>query len=880
MARISARARDALAQATDGNDILSAFAIMHAVWRHICGLSAADIVTELNRWRPHQAWPEAVVRSISDFRRAGLVGPIADNIGVAWASYLLLASQAAREQGLRCPDDDIGVTDDLDRFYLAGQHRRVLTPLPDPAPFARRLSDLVGVDEIPPFEESLDRNSFVFRLEAEHLSPYRRILLGVNLFAPMMAAAETEALVQLRQELMAELESCLTPLEQVGLLPDPIRLQQLDAVTAASARLVMIPHMAPGFWADTYPGQDTPNVPGWVVDQVLTGGARSQKYTTGCLHSWLAVSEGPWDRSRLGRTLHEVTSVGYSIGDNELTLSLLLPEHTGDRDPLVLDFTYQLSNASALHALLTLVATMIVRLEVFAIEAGALRFLGATAIPLPAELQERISEAAFPIFESQFDLDASRLIIACAREAASSVEEQAAARFHGSERARHELMWELSPLAPEDGLSAEERATLRDARDAYLAAESSRARNLLVGLPDDTQQVDSTRSALERALSTRRSQPRSTGALARLPPGAAFLHVDVRDYAVDCCLAGNTHGTEWYRWIECVPVSSFPDTLDRFLALRHTSPRSSGYSVHDRAHALDTITATLTETLEGLPEVLAEYSVEHIIVSTGGNLDGLPIHLLPLDPATRISYAPSLRFLSHIPDRPVKQSTARTEVLAYAGEGPDASPAIERECRVVASLHHPPGTERTAATPDDFINACGADIIHVSSHGVAGVGVGARGLLLSPGGRAGFLPATEILRKCSLTGTRLVYLAACSSAVADHKETLIQSFGGVDFACISAGARATVATLWDVNDVASAIFGSVFHATLVTGVEITEAYAAAQTALATDLALMPPQLLTVLDESWPDWSTNWGRVPLRTHPVHWGAFRLSGRVWR
>lgn len=215
MARMSARSQAALAQATDGNEILSAFAGMHIVWRHVSGLSAADVVTELNRWRPHQAWSEAVVRSISDFRRAGVVGPIADNIGVAWTSYLLLASQAAREQGLRCPDDDGGVIDDLDRFYLAGQHRRHLTSLIDPAPFARRLAELLEIDQIPPFEESLDRHHFVFRLEAEHLNMYRRILLGVRLFVPTMATAESDALVQLKQDLMAELESCLTPLEQV-----------------------------------------------------------------------------------------------------------------------------------------------------------------------------------------------------------------------------------------------------------------------------------------------------------------------------------------------------------------------------------------------------------------------------------------------------------------------------------------------------------------------------------------------------------------------------------------------------------------------------------------------------------------------------------------
>jgi CHAT domain-containing protein len=150
--------------------------------------------------------------------------------------------------------------------------------------------------------------------------------------------------------------------------------------------------------------------------------------------------------------------------------------------------------------------------------------------------------------------------------------------------------------------------------------------------------------------------------------------------------------------------------------------------------------------------------------------------------------------------------------------------------------------------------------------------------MLSPGDASGFVSSADVLASDGFFKTDVVFLSACSSSVADHSETMVQSFGGVDFAFIGAGARSAVASQWDVSDVASVIYSAEFHAILIEAGSTRGAYDAAQRALMTDLASLSDRAREELDRCWSGWYDSWMRVPSRTHAVHWGAFRLSGSI--
>lgn len=713
-----------------------------------------------------------------------------------------------------------------------------------------------------------------FRLTAPHLDVHRRAVRALQLHL----REDDIGGRQLAAPYINGLEAWLTPIEFADLFAASDERLLLDEALDASMRILTLPYVMPGEWADVYPGSSESRTPGWLRDHVVTGGARSQKYTTGSLHTWILVSEGPWDRVRVERVLRELERIGVVLLDRGFDLKVFLPEFAGDLAEQAIDYHYHFDDPDELRGVLVMLATGMVRFEAFALEGGALSFLGARSIELPADLVGRMHTMVRPVLGS----DPSQALAQLGMRKLCLAQDalQAEARFVGSENARYEQLWNLSIVQRQDDWTAGALEEFNAARRGYLAAESRLARLLLGGQPvDEARIVDAPRREFEVAVAGRPNRWKGTEIrLDVLEDGQAFLHLDYRDGTLDWTAAGVGADGPWYHWTASEVDERVVESINAFRRTRHGAAIGQHSRTAERATVIDALVAVLSESVAEMAERLAGQHVTSIVASPGADVDGVPIHLLDFGesvPSSSISYAPSTSFLAAITSG--QRPSDEVAVIAYAGRENDI-PNVRVEAAVVAGLQR--GATRLVedAGPDDVLASVAARVIHVACHGLAIGRLGLRGLMLSPGDGSGFLSAADILATDGFFDTDVVFLSACSSSVADHAETLIQSFGGVDFAFLAAGARSVVASQWDVGDVAALIYAAEFHATLIDTGSTRHAYGAAQSALLTDLVSLSDRAREALDRGWPSWHASWLRVPARTHAVHWGAFRLAGRI--
>ena len=852
------RHRDTLIAACDHDALLAAWVVVHIATGHVNGVAARDLALALETWRPGNEWSTITVETISEFRRYGLPPQVNEDLWAAWDSLLQLVVCA---RGFQAVQPDLLAFDDATIRIDRARDRE-----PTPEPDATAILEMFPIDDLSPMKV------WPFRVPASHLDAHIRAIRGLQRHLREDDANATA----FAASYVRGLKGWLTTMEFVNLFEDSNGRLLLDEALDASKRLISLTHTMRGGWADVYPHSTSPWTPQWLRDQVVTGGARSQKYTTGSLHTWILVSEGPWDRARVERVLREVEKVGFVPLDGAFVVKVFLPEFAGDSDELQIDYQYHLDDPDQLRGALVMLATGALRFEVFALEGGSLTFLGARSLSIPADLIGAMS----PLVRRALGPDPSDTLsqLGMMKIRLADEDTQAEARFVGSENARYEHLWNLSLLRPRVDLTPIACDDFEAARRGYLAAESRLARLLLGGQPVDEEAiVASSRRDFEMAVSARPQQWQGTeSCLEVLGQHQAFLHVDYRDGMLDWTAAGVGTDDPWYLWTSSQVDQRVVDAINGFRRVRHGAAANQRSSWRERASIIDVLVSVLNESVAEMAERLAIHNVTSIVASPGADLDGMPIHLLDfgaLAPSC-ISYAPSTSFLAAInADAREGEDVA---VLTYAGLDDDI-PNVRVEAAVVAGVRSGRARQVDDAKPDDLL-VLDSRFIHVSCHGLASGRLGLRGLMLSPGDASGFVSAADILATDGFFETDVVFLSACSSSVADHTGTVVQSFGGVDFAFIGAGARSAVASQWDVSDVASVIYAAEFHAMLVEAGSTRGAYDAAQRALKSDLASLSDRAREELNRYWSGWHDSWMKVPSRTHAVHWGAFRLSGLV--
>ncbi len=189
-----------------------------------------------------------------------------------------------------------------------------------------------------------------------------------------------------------------------------------------------------------------------------------------------------------------------------------------------------------------------------------------------------------------------------------------------------------------------------------------------------------------------------------------------------------------------------------------------------------------------------------------------------------------------------RPSKTRLTVLFASGDEADSLSHVSREAQAIAALYDVSDRKLVAEFDKDDLSAALAaapEILHIASHfhmpdddlGTAAViGAGGKKILLSEV----FEPPVD------LTCTNLVFLSGCDSAGHGGGRSLAAQINAL-------GARYVIATLWPVDDVASAEMATLVHQGIAQG-------------LAPDVALS--RAVRALRA-----------VPAFSHPRHWAAFQ-------
>jgi CHAT domain-containing protein len=191
-----------------------------------------------------------------------------------------------------------------------------------------------------------------------------------------------------------------------------------------------------------------------------------------------------------------------------------------------------------------------------------------------------------------------------------------------------------------------------------------------------------------------------------------------------------------------------------------------------------------------------------------------------------VTVAPSAAFFVSA-RKPRALDSGRTLIIGGTGDA-WRLPAVEREVRAIAALHPKAVVlQREDATPWRFLAAAReAELIHFAGHAVSSTAAGDGYLeLRGNAGSGGRLGLSEIA-SAKFPRASLVVLAACDTAAGEVRpgEGTISVARGF----LAAGVPTVVATLWPIDDEASAELFPVLHRYLARGMPAREALRAAQ----------------------------------------------------
>lgn len=217
-----------------------------------------------------------------------------------------------------------------------------------------------------------------------------------------------------------------------------------------------------------------------------------------------------------------------------------------------------------------------------------------------------------------------------------------------------------------------------------------------------------------------------------------------------------------------------------------------------------------------LPKQALAEGTTLVVVATGALREIPPASLYDersgrfLIESTPVAVLPTLRIL---PPQPIDRHRARLLVAGYgeASPGFEALPAVEREIASVGAAF--PATRRAGAefTIEGFeqtLEERPFDLLHIASHGRFDADA-AESYLVTADGRLGLEELARIIARTRHRTSRpieLLTLSACETALGDEASVL-----GLAGVAVQSGARSAVATLWRVNDEATARLFEVFY---------------------------------------------------------------------
>jgi CHAT domain-containing protein len=332
--------------------------------------------------------------------------------------------------------------------------------------------------------------------------------------------------------------------------------------------------------------------------------------------------------------------------------------------------------------------------------------------------------------------------------------------------------------------------------------------------------------------------------------------------------------------------------------------------------------STITETLgylgkrlwPSLGALLQEAGVRWVVLVPQGMLFLLPLHACPLDGTGElvcdrytVAYAPGGAVLARLSSKEAITSDASRSLLVDRPtidlwRTVSVAPAIESVLENSKIIWEQEATQQQVLGKIRQSN-----IVHFFGHGEYNwVEPEQSGLVLSPDseGERSLLTVAEMRDALRLSRTRLVTLSACETGLTEMGRGLADEYIGLPGVLLQAGARAVVASLWAVNDLATALLMWRFYEVWDEGaVPIAAALQEAQRWLRTHSRAQINAALSDLDALWapyaaqdddPEmkrraeeqyWVIREARKALTTmedppfaHPYWWAAFQAVGDV--
>ncbi|MBN1283794.1 MAG: tetratricopeptide repeat protein [Anaerolineae bacterium] len=304
--------------------------------------------------------------------------------------------------------------------------------------------------------------------------------------------------------------------------------------------------------------------------------------------------------------------------------------------------------------------------------------------------------------------------------------------------------------------------------------------------------------------------------------------------------------------LEAVPLPPAPDDLRATVAAFRADERQTA--------PLEQLYAWLVEPLAG------KLGTANLLIAPHGVLNYIPFAAL-IDGSGQclgaefvISYTPSATVytvLAGTRAAPVRAGSAAALVIGNPRSEEMRLRSLvfaEAEARAVGGILHTEAALSADATETYLRARIGAaSVIHLAVHGVFDkVNPLTSFLALAPDdANDGFLEVREVYALPLREHAPLVVLSACQTAVGELRAG--DEFQGLTRAFLLSGSRAVVASLWSVDDEATAALMEAFYTNRAAGMGDAAALAAAQRAVREDAAN-------------PQW----------TSPYYWAAFVLVG----
>ncbi|MBN1485627.1 MAG: CHAT domain-containing protein, partial [Chloroflexia bacterium] len=290
-----------------------------------------------------------------------------------------------------------------------------------------------------------------------------------------------------------------------------------------------------------------------------------------------------------------------------------------------------------------------------------------------------------------------------------------------------------------------------------------------------------------------------------------------------------------------------------------------------REHWRHTITETLAALgrdlwppLEGM---LQDAGCQRVVLAPQGMLFLLPLHACPLNGKEllcdryTVAYTPAGAILPQLTGKVTGVDMPHS--LVVANPTGDLRHTPSEALAVGQALGHSITLWEGEATQAAVVAAAReADILHVSGHGRYDWREPEHsGLLLAIEGSVGenehkgaLFTVADMRDELRLSRARLVTLSACETGLVDFRRGLADEYLGLPGILLQAGARAVVASLWAVDDLATTLLMRQFYTEWQAGaLPIAIALQRAQAWLRTRSRVQVQKALAELDEIWEPW---------------------------